>query len=520
MGNAQARTNVDTTGFILKTMDSIREDDATIIQDAGRSAVLEQFTLMAKIAASKKWTPLLGVDPSLTGANMVCGAIGGTLAEFAALSDGEFAISIDGVAMDIEDLDFTGIDTVLDTPGHMTAGAIGGTLPEFQAVSDGQFGIGFDGNTVIQVGGLDFSGLDTEIDIPGSLQCGANGANLAAWQAVGDGAFNVTVNGLVINITGCAFTSIVDLSDVAAVINEVALGRFTVLYDHTADTFAIVSNTTGETSIVTVLSAPGAGTDISGAGFLDGQTGAGGGVPTAGTGGEGTAQTIPDIINAALLGRGFCYFNGDAFVFVSRTAGELSAVSDLTAGSAGTDISGAGFLNGLAGTNVAGTGGEGLMENIAEIINGAALGRFFCAFNGDAFVFTSPERGTDSVVTVLSAVSGGAGTDISGAGFLNGLTGTGTATAGTGGTGVDVPQGIYMGDDIAAATLVAADVVDLPILLRGAMFDEAKLVLENSLDLDDVVGAGDPGSKTIRDILIDRNLVPTTTSAINRAENA
>jgi len=52
------------------------------------------------------------------------------------------------------------------------------------------------------------------------------------------------------------------------------------------------------------------------------------------------------------------------------------------------------------------------------------------------------------------------------------------------------------------------------------MFDEAKLVLENSLDLDDVVGAGDPGSKTIRDTLIDRNLVPTTTSAINRAENA
>lgn len=520
MGNAQARVNVDTTDFILKTMDPIREDDATIAQDGARAAVLEQFTLMAKIAATGKWTPLLAVDPSLTGANMVCGAIDGTLAEFAALSDGEFAISINGVAMDIEDLDFTGIDTVLDTPGHMTAGAIGGTLPEFQAVSDGQFGIGFDSQAVIQVGGLDFSGLDTEIDIPGSLQCGANGANLGAWQAVGDGAFNVTVNGLVINITGCVFTSIVDLSDVAAVINEVALGRFTVLYDHTADTFAIVSNTTGETSIVSVLSAPGAGTDISGAGFLDGQTGAGGGVPTAGTGGEGTAQTIPDIINAALQGRGFCYFNGDAFVFVSRTAGEISAVSDLTAGTAGTDISGAGFLNGLTGTNVAGTGGEGLMENIAEIINGAALGRFFVAFNGDAFVFTSSETGTDSVVTVLSAVVAGGGTDISGVGFLNGLTGTGTATAGTGGTGVDVPQGIYMGDDITAAALVAADVVDLPIILRGVMFDEDRLVLENSLDLDDVVGAGDPGSKTIRDILIDRNLVPTTTSAINRAENA
>ena len=520
MGNAQARVNVDTTDFILKTMDPIREDDATIAQDGARAAVLEQFTLMAKIAATGKWTPLLAVDPSLTGANMVCGAIDGTLAEFAALSDGEFAISINGVAMDIEDLDFTGIDTVLDTPGHMTAGAIGGTLPEFQAVNDGQFGIGFDSQAVIQVGGLDFSGLDTEEDVPGFLTCGDNGAVVGTWNGITDGAFKIPVNGVLIELTALDFSTAATLNDIADTVNFQAAGRFTCVYDGKLDKYLFHSNTTGETSIVDPLEAPGAGTDIAASGFFDGKTGAGGGVPTAGTGGEGTAQTITDIINAALLGRGFCYFNGDAFVFVSRTAGEVSAVSDLTAGSAGTDISGAGFLNGLAGTNVAGTGGEGLMENIAEIINGAALGRFFVAFNGDAFVFTSSETGTDSVVTVLSAVVAGGGTDISGVGFLNGLTGTGTATAGTGGTGVDVPQGIYMGDDITAAALVAADVVDLPILLRGAMFDEDRLVLENSLDLDDVVGAGDPGSKTIRDILIDRNLVPTTTSAINRAENA
>jgi len=394
MGNAQARLNNDSTPFILKTMDPIREDDATIIQDAGRAAVLEQFTLMAKIAASGKWTPLLAVDPTLTGANMVCGAIGGSLVDFAALSDGEFAISINGVAMDIEDLDFSGIDTAQDTPGFFTNGA--------------------------------------------------SGATLAAWQAVTDGAFKVTVNGLEIAISGCDFSSIVDLSDVAAVINYQAEGRFTVVYDHKLDIYQVESDTTGETSTVAAPVAP----------------------------------------------------------------------------AAGTDISAAGFLNAAGGSATAGTGGEDLMENIAEIINGAALGRFFCSFNGDAFVFTSQERGTDSIVTVLSAVSGGSGTDISGASYLNGLTGIGTATAGTGGTGADLPQGIYMGDDILAATIVAADVVDLPILLRGAMFDEDKLVLENSLDLDDVVGAGDPGAKTIRDILIDRNLVPTTTSAINRAENA
>ena len=230
-----------------------------------------------------------------------------------------------------------------------------------------------------------------------------------------------------------------------------------------------------------------------------------------------------ETINNALAGRAVCTYDADSnvFSFVSNTTGETSTVIAPAAGAGGTDISAAGYLNGAAaGAATAGTGGEDLSENIAEIINGAALGRFFCAFNGDAFVFTSAERGTDSVVTVLSAVAAGAGTDISGVGFLNGLTGTGTATAGTGGTGVDLPQGIYMGDAITAATLVAADVVDLPILLRGAMFDEDKLVLENSLDLDDVVGAGDPGAKTIRDILIDRNLVPTTTSTINAAENA
>ena len=396
MGNAQARADVDTTPFVLKSMDPIRNDDATIIQDAGRTAVLEQYTLMAKIAASGKWTPLLAVDPTLTGANMVCGAIGGSLVDFAALTDGEFAISINGVAMDIEDLDFSGIDTAQDTPG--------------------------------------------------SYLCGTNGAIIAAgWDAITDGAMTITVNGDAIVLGSVDFTD--------------------------ATTF----------------------------------------------------DEVVETINNALNGRAVCTYDADSnvFKFTSNTTGETSSVAALAAGAGGTDISAAGYFNGtVAGAATAGTGGEDLMENIAEIINGAALGRFFCSFNGDAFVFTSAERGTDSIVTVLTAVVAGGGTDISGAGFLNGLTGTGTATAGTGGTGADLPQGIYMGDDITAAALVAADVVDLPILLRGAMFDEDKLVLENSLDLDDVVGAGDPGAKTIRDILIDRNLVPTTTSVINRAENA
>lgn len=472
-------------------------DDLTIEQDAGRAAVMEFLTVMAKESSSGKLVPLTSVDPTLTPAFLTCGAIDGTAAEFAAVTDAELSITVDGVVIDLADMDMSGLDSVSDTPGYLTCAALAVALPIFQAEADAQFGITIDG--ILTNVTCDFSGLDTEADVPGSLQCGANGANLGAWQAVGDGAFNVTVNGVVINITGCVFTSIVDLSDVAAVINEVALGRFTVLYDHTADTFAIVSNTTGETSIVTVLSAPGAGTDISGAGFLDGQTGAGGGVPTAGTGGEGTAQTVQDIINAELVGLGFCYYDGDQFIFVSRTAGELSTVGVLTAGTGGTDVSGAGFLNGAAGAATAGTGGEGLYESISDIINAHAEGRFTCEFNGDAFVFISPTAGLPaSSISVLSDPAAG-GTDISGVGFLNGITAVGTVTAATGSDGTDKPAGIYMGNEITAAALVAGDIDDQPLLIGSdKMIDEDMIVLENSLTLADVVVAT---GRTIREEL-------------------
>jgi hypothetical protein len=163
----------------------------------------------------------------------------------------------------------------------------------------------------------------------------------------------------------------------------------------------------------------------------------------------------------------------------------------LTAGAAGTDISGAGFLNGLTGvgTPTAGTGGENLNETISGIINAHAAGRFTCFFNGDAFVFISPTAGLpQSSISVLTAVVGGAGTDISGAGFLNGLTGTGTVTAATGEGSEAIPAGLYWGNDIPFATIAAADVTDQNILVgKTVELDEDAIVLEGSLDLDDVI---------------------------------
>lgn len=514
MTTLQSTETQNTEGFWLSG-DYKWKDSETFLQDAGRAAVLAKFTAVARRSSDLKLVPLTDLSPALTSAFMTCGAIDGTAAEFAAVTDAELSIDVNGETIELADMDMSGLDSVLDTPGYLTCAALAVGLPIFQAEADAQFGITIDG--ILKNITCDFSGLDTEADVPGSLQCGANGANLGAWQAVGDGAFNVTVNGVVIQITGCVFTSIVDLSDVAAVINEVALGRFTVLYDHTADTFAIVSNTTGETSIVTVLSAPAGGTDISGAGFLDGQTGAGGGVPTAGTGGEGTAQTVQDIINAELVGLGFCYLDGDQFIFVSRTAGELSSVAVLSAGTGGTDVSGAGFLNGAAGAATAGTGGEGLFESISGIINAHAEGRFTCFFNGDAFVFMSPTAGLPgSSISVLSDPAAG-GTDISGVGFLNGKTAVGTVTAATGQASTAVPIGIFVGEAIAAADLVAGDVTDQVVAEYGdpATFDVDKLILENSLDIDDVVQST---GKTIRQHLTEIGLIASTTDEIFQAQ--
>jgi hypothetical protein len=94
-----------------------------------------------------------------------------------------------------------------------------------------------------------------------------------------------------------------------------------------------------------------------------------------------------------------------------------------------------------------------------------------------------------SAVSYLTA--GATGTDISGASYLNGLTGTGVITAATTSNGENIPAGLFWGDDIAAASLAAADVTNQRILIGGdlLMLDEDKVVLENSLDLDDIVTA-------------------------------
>ena len=381
----EANLTIDSTGPNIRG-EKVHRSNQTLSRIIGRAVDLDFLTVMFQRASDLEWGPLDDVNQALTNAKMVCAAIGGSAPDFAALSDAEFSIIVNGQTLDIT--------------------------------------------------GLDFTGLDTETDVSGFYTCGVNGAIIAAgWDAVTDGAMTITVNGLAKVLAAVDFTDATTFGEVAAT------------------------------------------------------------------------------LNFALEGHAVCTYDADSniFKFTSPTTGETSVVAALAAGAGGTDISAAGFLNGAAaGSATAGTGGEGLYQSISEIINAEAAGLFTCYFDGDAFVFISPTAGLPkSSITVLSAVSGGAGTDISGASYLNGLTAIGTVTAATGGDGESIPAGIYWGNDILAATIAAADVIDQNILVgKTVELDESKIVLEGSLTLDSIIVET---GKTIRKHLSDIGIFARST---------
>ena len=95
-----------------------------------------------------------------------------------------------------------------------------------------------------------------------------------------------------------------------------------------------------------------------------------------------------------------------------------------------------------------------------------------------------------------------------------------TATNGTA-----VPAGIYTGAEIAAADLVAGDVVDIPILIGGACtVDLAQIVIENSKTLGTIInatgGADNIWTPTVKDVLAMRGIFTEETVAISGFENA
>lgn len=192
----------------------------------------------------------------------------------------------------------------------------------------------------------------------------------------------------------------------------------------------------------------------------------------------------------------------NAFLTCGTNGGNLAAWQAVGDGAFKISVDGTLLdITGLVFTAVA------ALTDISEIINEALAGRATCVYDqvGNNFLFHSNRTGLPaSVVTYLTA--GSAGTDISGAGFLNGLTGTGVITAATGEITASIPAGLLMNDDILAATLVAGDVTDKHLLIGGGKYiDEDMIILENSLTLASIIAAT---GFTIRKHLEDLGILP------------
>lgn len=89
--------------------------------------------------------------------------------------------------------------------------------------------------------------------------------------------------------------------------------------------------------------------------------------------------------------------------------------------------------------------------------------------------------------------------------------------------GSAIPQGVYVGDEITAAALIAGDVVNCPILVGGPVtIDAEQVVIENSKALTTVIAAAanSPVRKTVRDWLADKGLFIESTEDIGGYENA
>lgn len=155
----------------------------------------------------------------------------------------------------------------------------------------------------------------------------------------------------------------------------------------------------------------------------------------------------------------------------------------------------------------------------------SVVGKFRCVdVNGLGTImrFESLKRGLgQSSISVLSAV--GSGTDIAGAttNGLNGLTGTGTVTAATGDVYTTIPAGIYIGNEITAAALVAGDVTKKQVLVGGfpVYVDKNQLVFENSQTLASVIKVNGL-AVTVEDFLVNNlGIVAVDSVAIDAQEN-
>lgn len=90
-----------------------------------------------------------------------------------------------------------------------------------------------------------------------------------------------------------------------------------------------------------------------------------------------------------------------------------------------------------------------------------------------------------------------------------------TATDGTA-----VPAGIFVGNNITGAALVAGDVIDQVILIGGSVtIDVSQLTIENSKLLTTVIVGSAIFTQTVKDYLVDKGIFVESTVAISATEN-
>lgn len=87
--------------------------------------------------------------------------------------------------------------------------------------------------------------------------------------------------------------------------------------------------------------------------------------------------------------------------------------------------------------------------------------------------------------------------------------------------GAAIPQGIYLGPEIAAADLVAGDVIAETILVGDAIIDTEQLIFdEGSKTLSTVITVGTTDLRTSQDHLANRGIFVESTIDISAPENA
>lgn len=128
-------------------------------------------------------------------------------------------------------------------------------------------------------------------------------AVVATWNAVTNGSFRITIDGTLRNVLNLNFASAVDMDDVAAII-QAGIRNLTKSFETvvwSTNRFIITSANRTSTSAITVTSAAGSGTDISGAGgtdFMDCDTG--NGVVTNAVNGTTGTLTLGGIVGTFL----------------------------------------------------------------------------------------------------------------------------------------------------------------------------------------------------------------------------